>query len=238
MRILLSTLALTACANLAHAADPGGPYGTLKDEPVAAAPFNWAGLYVGAHGGWARADFDFHTAVTTAPDQESKSAFGGAQIGLNSQRGNVVVGLEADVSFGDLTDKVKDGKYITQDTEVNAFGSARVRLGYAFDFFLPYVTGGLGWADVTAGENCPPGAQGGHCKKVGAFRAEDTQTYFGWTLGAGLELAISQNLSMKAEYLYADLGSEFFDLSPKATPRAPDLEISIAKIGVNYKFSH
>lgn len=239
MRFAVSAIALLACTSLAHAADLGGPYGydgSLKDAPSATAPI-WTGLYVGAHAGWGQADFDFHTAVTTTPNQESDSWIGGGQIGYNLQRGNFVLGLEADVSFGDLDDTVKDGNYITQDTDVKALGSARARIGYSFGRVLPYLTGGLGWARVSAGEHCPPGALFGHCSREGAYDVEDTQTYFGWALGGGVEVALNERWSVKADYLHMDLGSEWFNLAPKASPRAPDLEIDTFKVGVNYRFS-
>lgn len=238
MRFAVSAIALLACTSLASAADLGGPYGydgSIKDGPVAA-PFSWTGLYVGAHAGWGQADFDFHTSVTTTPNQKSDSWFGGGQVGYSLQRGNFVLGVEADLSFGDLQDSVNDGNYITQDTDIKAFGSARARFGYSLGRVLPYVTGGLGWAHVTAGEHCPPGVQFGHCSRVGAYDADDTQTYFGWALGGGVEIALDQNWSVKAEYLHMDLGSEWFNLAPSASPRAPDLEMDTFKVGVNYRF--
>src|SRR5690606_25123441 len=109
---------------------------------------------------------------------------------------NFVLGVEADVSSGDFRDRVKDGNYMTQNTDVEAFGSARARLGYSFGRIMPYVTGGLAWARVTAGENCPPGVltSGSKCHSdsLGPYDESDSATYFGWTLGGGLEIAIDQ----------------------------------------------
>jgi outer membrane immunogenic protein len=199
----------------------------------------WTGFYIGAHGGYATADFDFHTPITGTPSEKDKGGFGGIQAGYNWQgHSNFVVGLEADVSFGDLKDKVPDGNFIKETTEINAFGSARARLGYSFGRFLPYVTGGLSWADATLGETCPPGAQFGHCRPAaaGAYSLKDSEVFFGWTAGGGAEVAITPKVSLKAEYLYSDLGSQWFQFNGPASPRAPNLTIETVRAGINYHF--
>jgi outer membrane immunogenic protein len=236
-RTLLAALAASvsvACSvGIAHAADLGTPY--VKAPPG----FDWTGLYFGGHGGWAQANFDFFTAITTTPNQSSKGGFGGVQAGYNVQHRNIVLGVEADASFGHLSDLVPDGNFITETTDIKAFGSARARLGYAFGRILPYVTGGLGWATDTAGENCPAGAQFAHCKATGPYHVESTETHFGWTAGGGLEMALDRGWSVKAEYLHADLGSKFYPFQvPISFPRAPALTMDIVKAGVNWRLPY
>ena len=78
--------------------------------------YTWSGLYVGAHAGWARtrADFDAdvfpgvfdRTSGSRALQRSQNRArhsdgfSGGGQIGANAQFNRVVIGLEADVSYG------------------------------------------------------------------------------------------------------------------------------------------
>jgi len=76
----------------------------------------------------------------------------------------------------------------------------------------------------------------GWCSNSGKYDVEDTQTYFGWALGGGVEVAVDQNWSLKAEYIHMDLGSQWFNFSPMASSRAPDLKMDTFKIGINYKF--
>jgi outer membrane immunogenic protein len=67
-------------------------------------------------------------------------------------------------------------------------------VGFAFDRFLPYFTGGLAVGDINA--SLPlPALPGGSI------------TNAGWTVGAGLEVGVISNVSLKAEYLYVDLGN-------------------------------
>jgi len=235
-RIVLAALAatVTAACNLgiASAADMAPIY--TKAPPPAM--FTWNGFYVGGHGGFAQGEFDFFTPITTTPSEHVKGGFGGVQAGYNYQIRNVVIGLEADASFGKLDDVAHDGNFLTENTSIKAFGTARARLGYAFGQFLPYATGGLGWANVNVGDACPAGAPFGYCSKVGAYSASANETYFGWTAGVGLEVAVNQNWSVKAEYLHADLGSKFFPMTAPAFSLFPALKTDTGKIGVNYRF--
>ena len=77
-------------------------------------------------------------------------------------------------------------------TENTWLGTARGRVGYAFDRWMPYITGGAAFGDVTANH---PGFTG----------ASNTQV--GWAAGAGVEFAVVNNWTAKVEYLHYDLGS-------------------------------
>src|SRR5262249_24604839 len=78
------------------------------------------------------------------------------------------------------------------ETRNKWLATVRGRLGYAFDRFLPYFTGGLPVGDIHAN---PPGLPGGSLPNAR------------WTLRAGLEVGVVSNVSLKAEYLYVDLGN-------------------------------
>ncbi len=87
-------------------------------------------------------------------------------------------------------------------------GTARGRLGYApLPNLLAYVTGGLAFGGVTEsasfGQRLAPSLLSSGSAKGSSF---DNRT--GWTLGAGLEYALTPALSAKVEYLYYDLGSK------------------------------
>jgi outer membrane immunogenic protein len=245
-RTLTAALAASVCVagsfGNALAADIAAPApAPVYVKAPVAVPFSWEGFYIGGHGGWAHDEFDFFTAITTTPDESSKGAFGGVQAGYNFQRGNIVAGIEADASFGKLEDVGHDGNFLTESTEIKEFGTARGRLGYAFGQILPYATGGLGWANVTGGDACPAGAQFGTCRAQsaggrGPYQLTANETYFGWTAGGGLEVAVNQHWSVKAEYLHADLGEKFFPIALPGFTIAPALKMDTVKAGVNYRF--
>ncbi|WP_292344948.1 outer membrane beta-barrel protein [Mesorhizobium sp.] len=68
----------------------------------------------------------------------------------------------------------------------------------------------------------------------------DSTTNFGWTVGTGLEVGLSETLSLKAEYLFADLGKEDFGVANSVAViplnAAFDAKIHIVRIGLNYRF--
>ncbi|MCX5572197.1 outer membrane protein [Kaistia nematophila] len=229
---LLIAVGLTGAVQAADLSTP--------DEPVPppAPAFSWTGVYIGAHGGYAWSDF------TSEPTDayggvKPDGWFGGAQGGFNYQfSNNIVLGIEADASFGDqkdgistlLGDPTENAFALDYSTKIESFGTVRARAGYAFDRFLPYVTGGLAWANAELDFHQQITADG---NVVVDNSASDKQTFTGWALGAGLEYAVTNHVTAKVEYLYADLGSKDFDLG---TPVRADLTTQTIKFGLNYKF--
>lgn len=237
----IAATSFVALTQVAAAADMPVKAPVRPAAPVVI-PYNWTGLYIGGHFGcgWVRQNIERIT-VEDGEDPvggigtNGDGCFGGGQIGYNYQfPNNVVLGIEADASWGSLKSSGSapegDEELIPFDQKLKSFGTVRGRLGYAFGQWLPYVTGGWAW--------------GRNKLTVYAFDDDlitsDTRTHSGWTVGAGLEYLINRNWSVKVEYLYLDLGTEtynnvaFFDA---AFPGADlDLKVNTVKLGVNYKF--
>jgi outer membrane immunogenic protein len=223
-RVLLSMTAIAAIAvasQAAYAADMPVRQSLPQQMPVKAMPpiFNWSGFYVGAHGGygWGRSQFDATTAGTGTFDADGW-LFGGL-VGVNYQVGQTVFGLETDINWSDMGGSAACGA-TSCETDVPWFGTARARLGYAVDRFMPYVTGGLAYGKVEA--NVPG---------VGS----ESDTRIGWTAGVGAEYAFTENMSWKTEYLYMDLGS--FDCSSCGAPTpSVDFKAHTVRTGINVRF--
>jgi outer membrane immunogenic protein len=274
MRSAIAVLGLLASTGLASAADLGGPYdtydGSLKDEPILR-PFSWTGLYVGLNVGYGWANIssflpeDIDDQIHYVPpggvktDLEPDGWFGGGQIGFNYQRDSVVFGLEADWQGGDMeASSIRRYPHIAFDgnpdvdawfdtttkVKIDQFGTVRGRVGLALGKFLPYVTGGLAWAEAKSESTTlydvtvPPIFRG-------PWVAKDSVYHIGWTVGGGVEVALTDNLSVKAEYLYLDFGdaTHVTEYVNAVTGRLgdtyktePDLDMHSLRIGVNYKF--
>ncbi|MFT3968466.1 MAG: outer membrane beta-barrel protein, partial [Sphingobium sp.] len=84
----------------------------------------------------------------------------------------------------------------------------RGRVGYAFNRWLVYGTGGL--AFLREAEERTQFVSSSLTSNDIAFRERDAHTRTGWTLGTGLEFAIDRHWSIKTEYLYSRFGSEEF----------------------------
>lgn len=195
----------------------------------------WSGFYLGGHVG--QASVDWNLAAPGTPDQDARDLVGGIQAGYNHQFANgVVLGVVADVSFGDVSDSVMDGNYIRQYSELDMFGSVRLRAGYALGRFLPYVTGGLAWQSGKTGESCPDGALFGHCSKTGAYAETEKLGTNGFVYGGGLEMAVTDHISLGAEYLRYDFDSRVYTLGANASARSIDQAFEVVRATLNYRF--
>lgn len=226
-RLLLA--AVTAAFGLA-AASPGlaadlprPVYKAPVYQAPVVAPFSWSGFYVGINGGygWGKADL---SNVLGASSVSPKGALIGGTVGYNMQSGIWVWGLEADFDFS--TVKGSDttvGTICAAGCEVKSkwFGTARGRIGYAFDRWLPYLTGGAAFGDVTGG-------------LTGGATASKTQ--LGWTVGAGVEYAFLGPWSAKLEYLYADLGKFTCDAATCVVATDVKYKENLVRAGLNYRF--
>ena len=112
---------------------------------------------------------------------------------------------------------------VTCTTESRWLSTFRGRIGYAFDRWLPYITGGGAYGNVKATAAVPGAA-------VSTSKSE-----FGWTAGAGLEYAFLGNWTAKLEYLYVDLGTFNAGIAPVVNNVS--FKENIVRVGLNYKFS-
>jgi outer membrane immunogenic protein len=132
--------------------------------------------------------------------------------------------------------------------ELNWFGTARVRGGFLVtDRFMLFATGGFAFGDVsvrsTTTTTTTPGlipstteSGGSPSTSVTSFRADKTMT--GYSVGGGAEYAISYAWTIKAEYLFVDLGDKtyFPSIGPNAAPTKVDVNFHVARLGVNFRF--
>ncbi|HWW46731.1 MAG TPA: outer membrane protein [Xanthobacteraceae bacterium] len=249
----------------AHATDVARP--VYKAAPAPAAPYNWTGFYVGGNAGygWGNANdqlkFGGLWLTDTARDDVSLSPLwngqlkpegftGGIQAGLNYQIGRWMFGVEADANRFQL-ERNFSGTFIadpsgnpyrfTSSFEADWLITVRGRLGYAFDRLLVYTTGGVAISEQKFAQNIT---------QLNVEFVEEgslSKTTTGFVLGAGVEYALNSRWSLKAEYLYIDLGTLSFSTKGScsgADPRCPlytaaheaDLSASIVRGGINYKF--
>ena len=173
----------------------------------------------------------------TNPFNVSGGLFGGA-LGYNWQVDNVIVGAEGDLSAvsqkGASNDIPPFNTTVINTTSEKWLATGRLRLGMTVaDRWLVYATGGAAAASVENSINATADA-------TGVFN--QTKTLSGWTIGGGLEAALSRNWSIKAEYLYVDLqkGTYFSPdiIAPNAIigTRAVHLDNNIVRAGLNYRF--
>jgi outer membrane immunogenic protein len=217
-RLLIASTALVAFSAGALAADL-----PVRSEPAPFVPmapaFTWTGFYAGVNAGFAWGDF---TGTGGRLFDDADGFVGGGQLGYNVQFGQFVVGLESDLQWTNFeADRLATTALpVGSDAQLDWFGTTRARAGVAFDRTLVFGTGGLAYGGA---EVALPGI------------ASDDNTHVGWSLGAGVEHAFTNNLTAKVEYLYTDLDDESYNLGAQGTPSA-GAEFSTVRGGLNYKF--
>jgi outer membrane immunogenic protein len=265
-KILLGTTALFAMTAVAAAADLPARTMAPAPIPVAVPMFTWSGFYAGLHGGYidhgSRATF----VGVTGPggfggggftggggpgsrfNLDSDGFMFGGQVGGNMQFGLFVAGIEADISYTDISDRFTTTPFLTGGgalrsatyrTDMDFFGTVRGRLGVAFDRVMIYATGGLAYAGLDNRVNVT--------QNVGATAfagRSDDEVELGYTIGGGIEYAITNNLTIKGEYLYYDFDERTVQVrgtaggataADVATVRFRD-DGHIGRVGVNFKF--
>jgi len=212
--ILLASVAILALGTAsASAADIARRPMPMK-APAYAPIYNWTGAYIGINGGggWGRSDYS--APFPTGSFNTSGGLVGGT-LGYNWQMGQLVFGVEGDIDWSNIRGSTPCAG-TTCETRNDWLGTARGRLGYAFGRFLPYVTGGAAFGNVKT-------------NIAGIGSASDTKA--GWTLGGGLEYGLAGPWSIKAEYLYVDLGHDSVVLGSNANFHA-----NVVRAGLNYRF--
>jgi outer membrane immunogenic protein len=98
-------------------------------------------------------------------------------------------------------------KYITTSFKTHYLATVAPRVGYAFGKWLPYVTGGFAMGDLDFSQKLHNLPANGFYEEGG----NETDVNPGWMVGGGLQYAVADHWSVRAQYEYVDLGSVSFD---------------------------
>lgn len=165
---------LFVLSSVAVIAFGAGP--ALSADLVDTCPSTWTGLYAGLHAGYAFGDGD-----TGLGDVDLDGFVGGGLAGFNYQTCSVVIGLEGDIGLSPDIDGSAGLPGVDLDVEPN--GHIRGRLGFDMDgTWMPFLAGGLAIADADI--------------------RGDSKIHLGFTIGAGLDYRITDNLIGRVEYLF------------------------------------
>jgi outer membrane immunogenic protein len=271
----LTCLTIAACASFALALTAFGGQESLPSgkemKQVAPAPmpecdFSWTGFYIGGNAGygWGNADtsFDplpdvptFFNLEPTTLSPDPSGFIGGGQIGFNWQWNKwLVLGIESDFQGTDMEGSETDSpiiqsngtpfpvasSFLAAHERMQWFGSTRGRIGVApWCRLLLYATGGVAYGNVDYSSNT-------NFSNGFTFPTDFTETKVGWTVGGGVEYAIGHHWTVKAEYLYYDLGDEDRSANQQifGVKQGPPFFVhynfettgNIVRGGLNYKF--
>ena len=245
------------------------PAAVKAPAAVVAGAYNWTSFYAGLNvgGAWSHANVDSSTIYAPPADwfgspsnvaqfnavgaqRDKASGFtGGAQAGFNWQAGNFVTGLETDFQYfhqhgvgtasGILPTSGNLAFTISQSFSTDWLWTLRPRLGVAANNWLFYATGGLALTKLKANWQFMDAANESEFTSL-------SKTRTGWTVGGGVEYALSNAWSLKAEYLYLNFGDAQITTNnildgASPVPRQPvfhsvSLASNIVRVGLNYQF--
>jgi outer membrane immunogenic protein len=241
-----------ASTSLASAADLPPP--TVPPVYIPPPAFSWAGPYLGVTAGFANG---FHSYDDLAgaflgypglANNQNTGFAGGGTIGYNLQAGNLVYGLEADLSWLSNRSSYVDPNgainnfYPSETNRLSDLGTVRGRLGLAVDRSLFYFTAGLAFGEVTNSVQY-------NSSKFPTFNTPSynlDSTRFGWVVGSGLEYAMTPNWTVKGEAIYAQLNTVTASWVSPGSPAFPanavyntrfNTSVAVVRAGLNYKFN-
>ncbi len=198
-------------------------------------------------------------------------ALGGIAAGYNWQFGRQwLAGLEADFDWAGLKGTGTSNFTLGSATpaasnfqateDVKSFGTVRARLGWLpANNLLLYGTGGFAYGHYDAKAvlnsqfnanlaSTPPPVEYNCVPGPACFSGDTSRTSVGWTVGTGGEYVIAPNITLKAEYLYVNLGRVRVDsvavttlILPPASPASftanfSTVSFNVVRAGLNYKF--
>jgi len=200
--------------------------------------YDWTGFYVGGYLGadWGSTNWNFVGAGTTT-DPGYAGLLGGGEIGYNYQVGKWVVGVEGDAGWTNARGArpCPTGFFYNCEINLDYLSTTTARVGYAYwDQLLLYLKGGAAIAEDRAQLLCDTNSQPTIVPLVGCPAQSYSKTKVGWTVGLGAEFGLTQNVSVKSEIAYFDLGTDRYDLAETAA----DVQRSgfISTVGLQYRF--
>jgi outer membrane immunogenic protein len=208
---------LTALAAPAFAADP---MAVRMTEPG----FDWTGYYAGLQAGygWGQSDITGTEGepFSTSPDLDG--GFAGGHVAGLWQFDQAVIGAEAELNYARINGTTVLGPPGNDfGTDIKWFGSVNAKAGYAMDRLLVYGIGGVAFAGIETSQ---------------APDFSSTSTHVGWTVGAGIDYALTDKFVVGAQYRYYDFGSEHHDGSDEFVGRDQDVKLNTVGVNLSYKF--
>ena len=232
LRIVALALLGAAFAAPACAADMAAAPSYYPPAPQPLAVYNWTGIYGGGNiGGGILSDTFAPLPPSTFASTEISPGglIGGVQAGVNYEFTPWVIGAEVAWTASDITGSRSAGASGVLQSNPQWIGTVTGRIGYAADTLLIYVKGGGAEMHVDYNESGTPGSQ------------SITTNRTGFTVGAGLEYALTENLSAKLEYDFYGFGTKNYPAFSVATtslgPASVESELNALTVGLNYRFN-
>ena len=205
---------------------------------------DWGGFYAGVHAGWGWADPDYAIEEDSDfwwPSQfesysiDADGPIAGLQAGFNWQIDSLLLGLEADLSWGGIdggfnaVDLPNTNYFFNADSEIDYLASIRARAGLTWDQVLFYATGGIAFTSMDT-------------KIISDWNGNienynNSTSHTGWVAGGGVEVKVTNNVTGRLEFLHYEFGEDDFSVDRGYVLEGDvDLDVNVVRAGVNVLF--
>jgi outer membrane immunogenic protein len=206
-----------AAVEFAAAADL--PY--MKIPPSADVPASWAGFYLGGQAGYGMDSVrwrnlgasTFFSPLNAVTRDRGSGVIGGGQLGYNFQYNRLVFGIEGAASAADFDRSFASPYFPATDvwsSKLTWLTTVTGRVGYGFDTWLPYIKGGFAAGNVETSI------------RNNAVISQGSGAHSGWTVGGGVEVKLTRQLSLGLEFMHTELGRSTDINGPQVVPGAPE----------------
>lgn len=195
----------------------------IIEEPVEAGIVDvsgsWDGVYVGVFVGAGAGELEDNGPLGGVEDISGWLV--GANVGADfTVTDGIVAGVVADIAWSDIGADFDFGD--TYSFSADWLASIRGKLGFDGGAFLPYLTAGLAVAGISAAY-------------AGGPDFDEDHVHVGWTVGAGVEFAVTEDVSVDLLYRYSDYGTQTYGESDGA-PYESSFNTHQVSIGLNWRF--
>jgi outer membrane immunogenic protein len=204
-RLLLTTA-------LAAGLQASGAFAADMDD---SASYDWSGFYAGGHIAQSWADGRYFVDPLDTFGFDADALRFGVLAGYNHVTDGILVGIEADISFGEADDAFS----VIDDFDIEPEATLRLRLGLPLERFLPYVTLGAALADADSSD---------------VMFGNASELHLGLAAGAGLEFTLTDAIALRGEYLFETFGIATYEIANFND--TAEWDEHMLRVGMIYKF--
>lgn len=189
--------------------------GAFAADMDVSAPYDWSGFYAGGHLGqsWAEGLYYVEPVGTFGFDADALKF--GVLGGYNHVTSGILIGIEADISFGEADDAFS----LIDDFDIEPETTLRLRLGLPLERFLPYVTLGAALADADSSD---------------VVFGNASELHLGLAAGAGLEFILTDAIALRGEYLFETFGKATYEIANFND--TAEWDEHVLRVGIIYRF--
>lgn len=208
---------------------------SLIESAIETTGLSWEGSYAGVQAGWNDVGLDWN--VNAIPGSFANGRLDQLSFGLfaghNFQKDVFIYSIEGEIEWLDGDERfspVLGPAFVNLgNAGIGWSASLKARLGMDRGMYLPYVFGGVSWAELdttaTILGGLPPG-----------LVPSQSDIHSGLAVGAGIDIQFTDKSFLRLEYAYSEFGKKEYRYCAIGCPLDISFDRHAVKIGLARKF--